>query len=134
MLDHFAAGTPVVTTSGDVLSELVAARGLGRVVAPGDVDGWVAAVRGLLEHPRELQEARSNVLTTREELAWERVAGPLARLVDAAPAGPPGRQADAAVVRTAVTLLRSSLTRRGVDGTARALAGQVRRPPGERPD
>jgi len=134
MLDHFATGTPVVATSGDVLADLVADRGLGRIVAPGDVGGWAAALQGLLEDPAELQEARDNVLKTREELSWERVAVPLSRLIDAGSARPPGRQGRAPVARTAAAQLRSSLTRRGVGGTARALSGRVRRPPGGQPD
>ena len=44
LLDHIAAGTPLVVTRGDVLADLVEARGMGRVVAPGDVDGWTAAL------------------------------------------------------------------------------------------
>ena len=128
MLDHFAAGTPVVTTSGDVLADLVSARGLGRVVGPGDVDGWVVALEQLLGDSAELLEARDNLMAVREELAWERVAEPLARLIEDAPA-PTKRRAGMAVARTAGTLLHSSLTRRGVVETARALAG---RPPTQR--
>jgi glycosyltransferase involved in cell wall biosynthesis len=124
MLDHFAAGTPVVATSGDVLSELVAERGLGRVVAPGDVDGWISALRGLLEHPAELREARSNVLAAREEFAWERVAEPLERLVDTSSARSTGRRTGVLVVRTSATLLRCLLARRGVRATLRTLANR----------
>jgi glycosyltransferase involved in cell wall biosynthesis len=128
MLDHFAVGTPVVATSGDVLSELVAERGLGRVVAPGEVDGWVSALRGLLEHPAELREARSNVLAAREEFAWERVAEPLERLVDTSSERSAGRRTGVLVVRTSATLLGSLLARRGVRATLRTLA--ARRHPG----
>ena len=132
LLDHFAAGTPVVTTSGDVLAELVAARGLGRVVAPGDVEGWVGALQELLAHRAKLKTARENVASARAELAWESVAGPLFRLVDAAPA-PVRRRADVAIGRTAVAVLRSSLTRRGIKGTAMAAVGRQSRPPGGGP-
>jgi glycosyltransferase involved in cell wall biosynthesis len=125
MLDHFAVGTPVVVTSGDVLSELIAERGLGRVVAPGDVDGWVGALRGLLEHPTELREARGNVLAAREQFAWERVAEPLERLVDTSPARSSGRRAGVVAVRTSATLLRSLLARRGVGATLRTLANRL---------
>ena len=121
MLDHFAVGTPVVATSGDVLSELVVDRGLGRVVAPGDVDGWVVALGELLEHPAELIERRSNVLAVRDELSWERVAEPLVRLVRAVP-HPVRRRVELAAARTAASILHSSLRRRGVESTVRALA------------
>ena len=49
LLDHIAAGTPLVVTRGDVLADLVEARGLGRTVDPGDVQGWVTALAELLE-------------------------------------------------------------------------------------
>src|SRR6266508_5517587 len=41
LLDHFWAGLPTITSSGDVLGELVRDRALGVVVEPGDVAGWV---------------------------------------------------------------------------------------------
>ncbi len=134
MLDHFAAGTPVVATSGDVLADLVGERGLGRIVAPGDVTGWVAALRELLDDPAALREARANVVRARDELAWERVAEPLARLVQASPARYGGPGPNAAAARTAVTQLRSSISRRGVVATLRAVAGRPSRPPDRRPD
>jgi glycosyltransferase involved in cell wall biosynthesis len=121
MLDHFAAGTPVVATSGDVLADLVVDRGIGRVVAPGDVEGWVKALAELLESPAELKRARRNVLAMREELSWERVAEPLARLVEEAPARSAVHRTGAPVVRAAAALLRASIRRRGVAETVRAL-------------
>ena len=130
MLDHFAAGTPVVATSGDVLSDLIADRGLGRVVPPGDVDGWVAALGELFEHPAEIRQSRNNVLAIREELAWERVVEPLVPLVEAGPR-PERRPVGLSAARTAASILHSSLRRRGVEGTLRALAT---RPPAEGSD
>ena len=94
-------GRRVVTTSGDVLAELVAARGLGRVVAPGDVEGWVGALQELLAHRAELKTApRATSRARAPSSHGRRVAGPLFRLVDAAPA-PVRRRADVAIGRTA---------------------------------
>ena len=39
MLDYLWTGLPIVCTDGDVFASLVAERGLGAVVPPGDVDG-----------------------------------------------------------------------------------------------
>ena len=44
LLDHIAGGTPLVVTRGDVLGDLVESRGMGRALAPGDVDGWTDAL------------------------------------------------------------------------------------------
>ena len=81
LLDCFWAGLPVVTTRGDVLGELVERRGLGRTVAPGDVDGWVEALDSLLGDRAAYERARAATASVREEYLWPRVVEPLRRLV-----------------------------------------------------
>ena len=44
MLDYVWAGLPIVCTRGDVFADLVAARGLGAAVPPGDVDALAQAI------------------------------------------------------------------------------------------
>jgi hypothetical protein len=83
LLDHVWAGLPTVTTAGDVLSELMQRRGLGRAVAPGDVDGYALAIEALLADP----PPAARFAATREEFAWPRVVEPLRRL-----AAQPGRR------------------------------------------
>jgi glycosyltransferase involved in cell wall biosynthesis len=83
LLDHFWAGLPTVTTAGDELAELVERRGLGRVVAPGDVEGWVGALEQLLADAAEREAIGRRLVAVREELSWPRVVGPLRRLVEA---------------------------------------------------
>jgi glycosyltransferase involved in cell wall biosynthesis len=87
LLDCVWARLPVVTTGGDVLSDLVGERGLGRVVAPGDVAGWAAAIDELLRDEDGAQAIRRNIDELARELTWERAVEPLARLVEA-PARP----------------------------------------------
>ena len=48
VLDYLWARRPMILTGGDALGELVAARGLGITVAPGDVDAIAAALVQLL--------------------------------------------------------------------------------------
>lgn len=126
VLDHVAAGTPLVVTRGDVLADLVESRGLGRVVPPGDVDAWVQALASLLDDPGARTAARRAVVAAQEELAWRRAAEPLASLLESVAAGAPraGHGVDAAVLRTALTLARSSVGRRGVRATL-AAAGRT---------
>jgi glycosyltransferase involved in cell wall biosynthesis len=130
LLDHIAVCTPLVVTEGDVLGELVRERGLGVAVAPGDVDAWVTALGRLLDDEGLAAAARSALSELRGELTWERVVEPLARLLDAvasAPAASRSARLDAAAAR--IAQLRSSVARRGVARTARALLGA-----GEAPD
>ena len=56
--DYLWAGLPVVTSAGDVLGDLVAPRGLGRAVPPGDDAAFAAACAELLA---DRGPARANV-------------------------------------------------------------------------
>ena len=49
IVDYLWCGLPVVTTGGDELGELIGARGAGTPVAAEDVDGFAAALAGLLD-------------------------------------------------------------------------------------
>lgn len=80
LLDYFWAGLPTITTWGDVLADLVDERGLGRTVAPGNLDGWVEAIEELLDDTAECARIRERLETVRAELAWPAVVQPLARL------------------------------------------------------
>ena len=85
LLDYLWAGLPIVTTEGDVLSDLVSERRLGRTVGVGDVDGWRQALGDLLENEAEMTEIRGRVAEEREQFHWSRVTAPLVAL-----AGTPG--------------------------------------------
>jgi len=77
LLDYMWAGLPIVTAAGDALADLVAARGLGRVVTPGDVDGLSAALGDLLAEPDARAARRAEFTRLAGELCWEQVARPL---------------------------------------------------------
>lgn len=76
-LDYLWASLPIVATEGDVMSEQVQAWGLGRVVAPGDVEGVATALLDLIDTPRlrETYQPRFAQATTRYH--WDVVAAPL---------------------------------------------------------
>jgi glycosyltransferase involved in cell wall biosynthesis len=119
LLDCFWAGLPVVTTRGDALGNLVEQRGLGRAVAPQDVDGWVAALHDVLEDKARYGGA---IAATRAEFLWPRVTEPLRRLVRE-----PGRPlSGAATTRAAgswaVLRVRHAVADRGAGGAARRAA------------
>ena len=126
LLDHVAAGTPVVVTRGDVLADLVEARGLGRTVGPGDVEGWVDALGELLDNVHAHTAARKAVAAAQEELAWARVVEPLAELIERVAASPRRSSAGrGALIRAGMTLARSSLERRGLRQTVAAASRSV---------
>lgn len=128
LLDHIATATPLVVTRGDVLADLAESRGMGRVVGPGDVDGWVGALGELLDDDDAYAAARTATRVAQEELTWERIAVALAELVERVAASPPRNTSEnAAFVRAGLTLARSSVQRRGVWATVAAAAGAVSR-------
>jgi glycosyltransferase involved in cell wall biosynthesis len=77
ILDYLWAGLPVVTSSGDALGDLVSARGLGRAVEPGDVDGFAAACRALLDDSAANEAVRARIADLRPSLVWSEAARPL---------------------------------------------------------
>jgi len=81
VLDCVAAGAPLVTTSSDLLADVVRERGLGAVIAPGDVSGLSAALVALLQDParRAVSAARAGAVA--DEHKWERGVAPLQRVV-----------------------------------------------------
>ncbi len=76
-LDYLWTGLPMVVTRGDVLSELVAAHDLGRVVEPGDVNGLAAAIQDLLDVPHLREDLQPRFEQVAALFRWEAVAQPL---------------------------------------------------------
>jgi glycosyltransferase involved in cell wall biosynthesis len=130
LLDYFWAGLPTVATQGDVLSDLVRERNLGRTVGFGDVASWTAAIEELVDGPDELARMRRNVERAREQFTWPRVVEPLARLASL-PGGavrPPGSVA-ALAYRYLGAGLETVVRRDGLRGGARDVYRVLRRPP-----
>lgn len=87
LLDCFWARLPVVSTSGDDLSEEVERVGAGRAVAPEDVDALAAAVEEVLDRGRDAYAAPLGALADGHR--WSAVAAPLRRFVAADAPVPP---------------------------------------------
>jgi glycosyltransferase involved in cell wall biosynthesis len=83
LLDYFWAGLPTVTTSGDVLGDLVAERRLGRALPAGDVDAWAAAIPELLDDRQERSTIAANLESVRHALAWPRLVDRVAEIAAA---------------------------------------------------
>jgi glycosyltransferase involved in cell wall biosynthesis len=132
VLDHIACGTPLVVTKGDVLADLVQSRGLGRVVAAGDVDGWTVALAELLDDDRAHAAASSAVDAAQEELSWTGIGTGLGDLIERVASSPRRHSSEnRALLRAAATVARSSFERRGLRATvtaaSRAVSGGRRR-------
>jgi len=126
LLDHIASGTPLVVTRGDVLGDLVQSRGMGRALAPGDVDGWTGALVELLDDEHAYAAARTAVTAAQEELLWTRIGDPLAELIERLASSSRRRSSEGVVLlRAAATLARSSLERRGLRATVVAASRAV---------
>jgi len=53
LVDALALGKPVIMTRNPFIDLDIEAQGIGRWVAPGDVDGWEAAIRWFQQNPDE---------------------------------------------------------------------------------
>ena len=78
MLDYLWAGLPTVATAGDVLSELVAAEGVGVAVAPGDVAAVADGLRRMATSPPGADAVRA----VAARFHWDRVVAPLLEYCD----------------------------------------------------
>jgi glycosyltransferase involved in cell wall biosynthesis len=127
LLDYFWAGLPTLTTEGDVLSELVVQRGIGRALPPGDVSAWVDAIESVVDDSSVGQTTAENLVSVREELAWPRLA---ARVADIAEAPRVGRAVRRRTGRELWTLLDGgALAARGVIRNGYDVLRPFQRPP-----
>lgn len=76
-LDYLWAGLPMVVTAGDVLSEEVDRRQLGRVVPVEDVTAVAEAILAVVDQPRSAYAAA--MIQTAAHYHWQKVAEPLVR-------------------------------------------------------
>jgi hypothetical protein len=84
ILDYLWARRPMILTAGDALGDLVAARGLGITVAPGDVDAIAAALTRLVRDGLPGADFASTVA----RFQWPVVAEPLTDWLDTARRAP----------------------------------------------
>jgi len=93
LIDCVWAGLPVIATGGDSLSELIAERGLGRLVAPDDPRQLAEAILETLADPGIRVRVDRAAAPVRRELAWAKVVEPIAAFLDRATLAPDALQA-----------------------------------------
>jgi len=75
VLDYFWAGIPVVSTEGDVLSEVIREEGVGWVVPAGDVDALAEVLILSLSTPNNVFQKRYQAV--QKQFSWEKQITPL---------------------------------------------------------
>lgn len=80
VLDYLWAGLPVITTSGDVLSDLVQQHSLGIVVPPGNINALAAAMLRLLQEPSLRADAAARSVPITDSLRWSNCVEPLRKV------------------------------------------------------
>ncbi len=77
VLDYLWAGLPLISSAGDVFSELIDQRQLGLTVPPGDVEALAQAILKLASDAEFRKTCAENVRDIAQEFEWEKVAQPL---------------------------------------------------------
>ena len=77
ILDYFWAGLPVVSTSGDALSDMIEAAGAGIAVPPNDVGALEDALFDLLSDEQTRSACAMASAKLADELTWSRALEPL---------------------------------------------------------
>jgi glycosyltransferase involved in cell wall biosynthesis len=72
MLDNLWCHLPSIVTTGDVLSDLVSAEGIGEVAPPEDVQGVAEAIARVLDRDRG-RAMRANLASVSARYTWEAV-------------------------------------------------------------
>ena len=129
LLDYLWATLPSVVTRGDALGDRIGERGLGRTVGFEAADEWVEAIDVLLDDAEAHRLAKERIADEREAFLWPRVVEPLADLLTGPL--PPARYPPKVVgslLEYGWTALTGTMRRRGLRGTAREIAGVLRRP------
>ena len=93
LLDCMWAGLPVISTSGDPLSEMLSRRGLGRTAPPEDPNALAEAILQMLADDDRRRRAVEQSPGLREEFAWSRSVEPIARFLERAAFAPDALQA-----------------------------------------
>lgn len=116
LVDHVWAGVPTVTSAGEALGDLIEAHGLGRTIAPGDTQGFAAALAEQLEAPPPVESFEP----LRTQLSWTRSAEPLRRLLEGGRAPAPKRVANTRLRLAGVRAALSARARLGRRAEMRA--------------
>ncbi len=78
LLDYVWARLPIICSAGDSLSKDLTDNGVGLLVEPDDVSGWVAALRAMATDAQRRGRCRAAADQLAPRFTWDRVMCPLA--------------------------------------------------------
>ena len=81
VLDYLWAELPMITTTGDSMSELVKSSNLGRVVGYQDVSEIEKAILLLLDNEAETEKIKNNIRTVKKDFEWDTVVRPIVEAI-----------------------------------------------------
>jgi glycosyltransferase involved in cell wall biosynthesis len=77
ILDYLWAGLPILTTGGDQLAEMIAARSAGIAIGYEDANGWASAIEKLADDKQFKNACADNSRKLSREFFWSQSAQPL---------------------------------------------------------
>lgn len=105
LLDCIWAGLPVIATSGDSLSDVIAEHDLGRIVPPGRPDLLSEAILSMLAQDDLRDQVVANTQRIRHELTWKHAVTPVSQFLERAAFAP-----DALTAARATAEVREAIT------------------------
>lgn len=79
IMDYLWAALPIITTEGDVLADLVQAKGLGWTVPAQDVERLAEALEAMAVDPRRRAQMAERIQAVARTMTWSAAARPLVR-------------------------------------------------------
>jgi glycosyltransferase involved in cell wall biosynthesis len=122
VLDYLWAGLPVVATEGDVLADLIAAKGLGRTAPPGVPEALAEGIVALLADDGEYRATAGRVAAMAPSLRWSRAVEPLLAFCER----PPATRSSASIARAKSLIRRSRRLKRSLIFRERGFGGYAR--------
>jgi hypothetical protein len=84
LLDHFWAGLPTISTTGDALTEVIESNKAGLTVQVSDIDGWVNALSKMISDESLRKTFKTNALGLSQNYTWNKVLQPLYKFIKTA--------------------------------------------------
>ncbi|MFQ5443674.1 MAG: tetratricopeptide repeat protein, partial [Nitrospinales bacterium] len=79
MVNYLWGNLPILSNPGNVMSDLIAEKNLGKIFAFGDDKALADQIEWMVTHPSALKKIRRNIAEEKKRFHWEKVLAPLIR-------------------------------------------------------